>query len=339
MLASMGADANCGPVVETVRRPVDRLSNIVHYCRDMPQATNSRPPVVLIIDGHEWSTRSLESILAPGGFVVMRAYTAESGLERALTHFPDAVFVGAALPDGDGVEVCRTLRDSPEIGAMTPLLMTAAERPSRTLRLEALRAGAWDTIGYPVDGEELILRLDALVQAKRASDRVRDDGLMDPATGLYNLKGLERRMAELSSWAFRDRRALACVIFAPVSSEGDDETAVSHLVRNVAGTFRQHGRISDVIGRLGRTEIAVIAPSTDGAGAMTLAQRLFDAIQHAGPVPGGIELRAGYDAVDDAHESSSEAQDLLVRATQALRKCRKNGNGTWILRFEHAPGS
>ena len=43
----------------------------------------ARPPVVLIVDDQEWSTRSLESVLAPDGYAVMRAYTATAGLERA----------------------------------------------------------------------------------------------------------------------------------------------------------------------------------------------------------------------------------------------------------------
>ncbi len=299
----------------------------------MAETQRSRPPVVLIVDDQEWSTRSLESILAPSGFAVMRAYNAKSGFERALAHLPDAIFVDVTLPDGSGLELCRTLRDEALIGPETPIFTTSPERPTRALRLDSLRAGAWDILGYPIDGEELVLRLDAYVQAKFAADRLREEGLIDPVTGLYNLHGLERRMAELSSWAYRERRPLSCVVFAPVDTADEEEQAVAHLVRQVAGTFRQSGRISDVIGRLGKTEIAILAPSTDRAGAVKLAERLKQAIAEAGPVPGGIELRAGYDAVADARESAPEARELLVRATIALRKARVNG-GPWMQPFE-----
>lgn len=293
----------------------------------------SRPPIVLIISDQEWSTRSLESILAPSGFAVMRAFTAKKGLERCLIHAPDAVFIDIGLPDSSGLEVCQTLRAEPQVGAETPIFMTAAERPSRAQRLEAFRAGAWDLLGYPVDGEELVLRLDAYVQAKIAADALREEGLVDSTTGLYNLRGLERRLQELSSWAYRERRPLACVVFAPASREQDDDLAVSHLVRDVAGTFRKSGRISDVIGRLGKSEIAVVAPSTDRAGAIALAERLAAAIAAAGPVPGGIELRAGFDAVPDAREQPTHANDLLMRATIAMRKARANGHH-WLQSFE-----
>lgn len=293
----------------------------------------ARPPIVLIISDQEWSTRSLESILAPGGFAVMRAFTAKKGLERCLMHAPDAIFIDIMLPDGSGLELCQALRSEPLIGPTTPIFMTSPERPARSQRIEAFRAGAWDLLGYPVDGEELVLRLDACVQAKIAADTLREEGLVDPITGLYNLRGLERRMIELRSWAFRERRALACVVFAPAGQEHDDDLAVTHVLRDVASAFLGSGRVSDVIGRLGKSEIAVVAPGTDRAGAVALAERLAAAIAAAGPVPGGIRLRAGYDAVPDAREFPSQAQDLLMRATIAMRKSRASGNG-WLQAFE-----
>jgi diguanylate cyclase (GGDEF)-like protein len=296
-------------------------------------AREARPPVVLIVDDQEWSTRSIESILAPGGFAVMRAYTAAQGLERVRRHAPDALFIEVTLPDGDGLELCRALRTDPAIGPGTPIFMTTAERPNRKQRLEAFRAGAWDILGYPPDAEELVLRLDAYVQAKCAADHLRDQGLIDPATGLYNLRGLERRIEELSSWGYRQRQALACVVFSPRESDQDDDRAIANLVREVALAFRRGGRVSDVIGRLGNTEIAVLAPSTDARGAVKLAERLARVIERSGPVPGGIDLRAGYDAVQNAREHPVEAKDLLVRATLALRKSRANGNG-WIQAFD-----
>jgi diguanylate cyclase (GGDEF)-like protein len=298
-----------------------------------PTDRRTRPPVVLIVDDQEWSTRSIESILAPNGFAVMRAYTAKTGLERMESHQPDAVFIALTLPDDDALQVCRSLRDNAQIGANVPLFVTTPERPSKAQRIAAFRAGAWDVLGYPVDGDELVLRLDAYVRAKIAADRVRDGGLIDPTTGLYNLHGLERRVEELCSWAYREHQPLACVVFAPRESEADDERATAHLVHDIAAAFRRSGRISDVIGRLGKTEIAVLAPSTGVSGAARLAERLADAISASGPVPGGIDLRAGYDAVADVREHMAQAQDLLTRATIALRASKANGNG-WLKRFD-----
>jgi diguanylate cyclase (GGDEF)-like protein len=297
---------------------------------------HQRPPVVLIVDDQEWSTRSLESILAPSGFAVMRSFTARNGLERAHAHLPDIVILDVDLPDGDGFELCRTLRADPKLGERTPILISCPERPTRQQRLDAFRAGAWDVIGYPVDAEELVFRLDAYAKAKFESDRRQDAGLIDESTGFYNLKGLQRRADELSSWAYRASAALACVVFAPVLSAEDVEAVHADVLQAVSQALRAAGRRSDVIGRLGQSEFAVLAPSTDAEGAVRLAERLGGAIRSRGQSGTGakVELRAGYDAVANARETPATGKDLLRHATIALRKSRANGHGDWVHPFE-----
>jgi PleD family two-component response regulator len=300
------------------------------------RVSDVRPPLVLIVDDHEWSTRSLESILAPSGYAVMRAYTWAKGLERARAERPDLVVIDANLPDGDGLELCRTLRDDPQF-RRTPLLVTAADHPSRQERLEAMRAGAWDFIAHPFDPEEMLLRLGAYVRAKLDTDRLRDDCLVDEETGLYNQHGLERRARELGSQAFRSHGALACVVFAPMLDDGDEGGSLEQVVTHLAKTFRSFGRVSDAIGRLGKTEFAVLAPATNGDGARQLAERLGRAVRESLtaadiPVP-EFELRAGIDAVPNVREAPLGALDLLGHAATALRR---KSNGEWISEFETA---
>lgn len=302
----------------------------------MARDEQGRPPVALIIDDQEWSTRSLESILAPNGFAVMRAFTGRKGLERARLHLPDLVIADANLPDVDGESVCRALRTLPGFGHHIPVLLSSAERLTREQRLSALRAGVWDVINYPVDAEELVLRLGAYVRAKFESDRLRDAGLVDDGTGLYNLRGLQRRAEELSAWAYRERSAMACVVFAPGIPADEEEVQLPSAVDAVAKAIRAAGRSSDVIGRFGPTEFAVLAPSTDAAGAVQLAERIAAAVKaHMGN--GDHEpfrFRAGYDAVGNARETPTTARDLLWHATLALRKPQPNGHG-WLRAFQN----
>jgi diguanylate cyclase (GGDEF)-like protein len=299
--------------------------------------SDARPPLVLIIDDHEWSTRSLESILAPSGYAVMRAYTGAKGLERAHTEQPDLVVIDASLPDGDGLALCRELRDEP-LHARTPIIVTSVEHPTRQQRLEALRAGAWDFLAHPFDPEEMLLRLGAYVRAKVETDRLREECLIDEATGLYNHRGLERRARELGSQAFRGNGALACVVFAPDLPTNEPDEVVREAVTQLGKAFRNFGRISDAIGRWGKTEFAVVAPETDSLGAVKLAERLGAAIKtmpgtngHEAPA---LRLRAGYDAVTNVREAPLGALDLLGHATAALRRSKGDGNGEWIAPFE-----
>ncbi len=302
-------------------------------------------PLVLIANDQEWSARSLESILGPNGFSVVRAYTGQQALERARTSQPDLIILDAQMPDMHGFEVCRTLRSDPRFSATTPIVITTSGPSGRTQRLEAYRAGAWEFLGQPLDGEALLLKLNTFLECKREVDSLREENLLDPGSGLYNMRGLSRRAREIGAEAFRRRDPIACVVFAPdVEDEVEDveDDEVRRMSDQVALLFRQAGRASDAIGRLGPAEYGVIAPATGPEAAVRMVRRLGGAIESSPiPVRGGektLKLRAGYCAVPDFAESSVDAVELLLRATTALRDLKRDGQkGERIRSFEQVP--
>ena len=300
--------------------------------------SETRAPLILIVDRHEWSSRSLESVLTPNGYIVMRAFSAQSALERVQVQSPDLVFISSALPNDDGINLCQTLRSEPQFGASLPILFTSPERPTLQERRSALRAGAWEIVSHPFDVAELLLKLEVYVRARLEIDAARGRALVDEQTGLYNAQGLERRATEIQSQARRAQQALACVVlgFSGEEEAGDDKADAAAAVR-IAKTLKRVGRGSDAIGRLGQREFAVVAPSTNAEGAAKLAHRLATAIrstaaEEAGP---SIRLRAGYDAVPNAREATMAVSDLLVHATVALHGARSNGDpDDWIQQFQ-----
>src|SRR5690606_16077512 len=227
------------------------------------------PPLVLVANDQEWSARSLESILAPNGYAVLRAYTGQQALERARSARPDLVILDAQMPDLHGFEVCRQLRNDPRFSATTPILITTAGPSGRAQRLEAYKAGAWEFLGQPLDGESLLLKLSTFLASKLEADRLREESLLDQLTGLYNMRGLSRRAREIGAEVFRRHQSLACVVFAPTG-----EGTVDQVAERIGRTLRAQGRSSDAIGRVGDGEFAVIAPDTESAGAVRLFERL-----------------------------------------------------------------
>src|SRR5438874_9535985 len=67
----------------------------------------TRPPLVLIADSHEWFSRALETVLVPGGYRVVKAYTARGALQQVGASEPDAVILTVDLPCGEGLNLCR----------------------------------------------------------------------------------------------------------------------------------------------------------------------------------------------------------------------------------------
>lgn len=304
------------------------------------------PPIVLLANDQEWSARSLESILGPHGFAAVRAYTGRQALELAQRTQPDVFIVDSGMPDMSGIDLCRRLRTDLAIPASTPIIMTTAGPASRAERLEAYRAGAWEFLSLPVDADALVLKLQVFVRARRDIERSRDESLLDPSTGLYNVRGLARRAREIGAEATRRRAPLACVALSAtpaneleISNRDDLEPRVAEQMGEIC---RRLSRTSDAVGRMGRSEFAIIAPATDRDGALRLAERLRERMEQADFEVGGairhFKVRAGYFAVADFSTSSVDAVEVLLRAATALRHVRTSPTSQRISGYEEVPG-
>lgn len=308
----------------------------------------TRPPLVLIANEQEWSARSLETILGPNGFAVLRAYSGRQALDLAKSAHPDIVIIDVRMPDVDGLEVCQELRDDPRFNAATPIIATSSGPAARAQRLAALRAGAWDYFTQPLDGEVLLLKMWTYSNAKQSADSMRDESLLDATTGLYNIRGLARRAREIGAEAFRRRDPLCCVAFAPSVGGGlpsgspDPEALAIRVAMHLGGVCRVSGRVSDAIGRIGLREYAIIAPGTDSDAAVRMIERLRTSIVQTpfslDGVQQSMDIRAGYCAVDDFSTVQIDAVEMLFRATTALRHLRDDAPTRFIRAFEEVGG-
>src|SRR5207253_10109482 len=138
----------------------------------MPSArAATRSPLVLMADAHEWFSRALESVLVPGGYSVVKAYTATGLLQQLELTEPDALILAVDLPGGEGLNLCRQLRADNLVTPSTPIILTQPTPTTRRQTLAGLRAGAAELWGQRLDAEELLLRLAAQIRAKADADR------------------------------------------------------------------------------------------------------------------------------------------------------------------------
>ncbi len=126
-----------------------------------PSAAGAAPRV-LVVDDEPQIVRALKVVLREAGFQAVAAETAAEALDLAAVRPPDAAIVDLVLPDGDGVEVTRRLR---EWSDMPILVLSAMGEEEQKVR--ALEAGADDYITKPFGARELVARLQAAL--RRAS--------------------------------------------------------------------------------------------------------------------------------------------------------------------------
>ena len=132
-------------------------------------------PRVLVCDDEPHIVRALKIVLREAGFDPLPAGTAAQALQVATLQRPDAAILDLLLPDGDGVQVCREIR---EWSDMPILVLSAVGDEDHKVR--ALEAGADDYVTKPFSPRELIARLQAALR-RAAPDPgepvIRADGL------------------------------------------------------------------------------------------------------------------------------------------------------------------
>jgi len=124
-----------------------------------PPVSADKSPRVLVVDDEPQIVRALKVVLREAGFQTVPAETASQALDLAAVHPPDAAIVDLVLPDGDGVEVTRRLREWSE---MPILVLSAVGEEEQKVR--ALDAGADDYITKPFGTRELVARLQAALR-------------------------------------------------------------------------------------------------------------------------------------------------------------------------------
>ncbi|MFZ4814968.1 MAG: response regulator transcription factor [Phototrophicaceae bacterium] len=111
---------------------------------------------ILVIDDEETTVQLLAILLERRTYQVVKAYSAEEGLRLAYRHQPDLVLLDIMMPDMDGWEVCRRLR---EMSDMPIIFLTARDETGDIVR--GLEMGADDYIAKPYNNEELVARVRA----------------------------------------------------------------------------------------------------------------------------------------------------------------------------------
>jgi two-component system, OmpR family, KDP operon response regulator KdpE len=145
---------------------------------------------ILVCDDEPQILRALKVVLREAGFEAIAAETGEEALDRAAVRPPDAAIIDLVLPDIDGIEVCRRLR---EWSDMPILVLSAVGEEEEKVR--ALEAGADDYVTKPFGARELVARVQAaLRRAGGGPDEpaIRVDGLeVDLSARTVRVEGSE----------------------------------------------------------------------------------------------------------------------------------------------------
>ncbi|GAB4575747.1 MAG: response regulator transcription factor [Anaerolineae bacterium] len=128
---------------------------------------------ILVIDDEETTVQLIAILLERRGYEVLKAYRAEDGLRMAYRSHPDLVLLDIMMPEMDGWDVCRRLRELSDV----PIIFLTARNEIRDV-VKGLEMGADDYIVKPYDNDELVARVRAHLR-RSPSSRVAEEVVLD----------------------------------------------------------------------------------------------------------------------------------------------------------------
>lgn len=158
----------------------------------------AKAPVILIIDDNPLNLEVLESFLLSHHFEVLVARDSESGLEYAQNAQPDLILLDVFLPDRDGFETCRLLREGPRTHQI-PVIFVTALADDIDSKLRGFSLGAVDYIAKPFQEIEVLARIATHLRLQELTRQLQQ------RTDALQLEVYERQRAEAELRSYQGR--------------------------------------------------------------------------------------------------------------------------------------
>ena len=129
--------------------------------------------VILNVDDNEGARYAKTRILQNAGFQVAEVANGTDTIAFVKEHHPDLVLLDVKLPDINGIEVCRLIKAEPSSAAIL-VLQTSAALTQREDRIRGLEGGADNYLVAPIEADELVANVKALLRLRVAQADLRD---------------------------------------------------------------------------------------------------------------------------------------------------------------------
>jgi PAS domain S-box-containing protein len=129
--------------------------------------------LILNVDDNDGARYAKNRILQGAGFEVVEATNGTDALEMVKRLSPALVLLDVKLPDINGIEVCRRIKANPD-SSMVLVLQTSAALTGRADKIRGLEGGADNYLAAPIEADELIANVNALVRMRQTQVELRD---------------------------------------------------------------------------------------------------------------------------------------------------------------------
>lgn len=325
-------------------------------------------PVVLIVDDNPENLRVIAELLESDSYESVLATDASQMFDYLESELPDIILLDVMMPDMDGFEACKKLKEHPIFKDIPVIFITAKSEPEDLA--EGFESGAVDYISKPFKSIELKVRIknhlelkntrDSLMAANETLNRLldiqrksnelitrqndelltlnvqlKDMAVKDPLTGLYNRRFVTEKLLEEIGRFYRFERSFAIVMCDLDGFKSVNDTFGHNfgdqVLQNSAKIMMSNKRTVDTVARWGGEEFILLLPETDLAGAKVTAERIRTEMEACYYTIDGSSIHVTMTFGIAVYVEKIKMEEIVRRADDSLYYGKQHGKNQVVI--------
>lgn len=312
--------AGCGGYFSKSVKPLDLMLAV----DELTAPRTDEPLKVLIVDDEPDVAAYHALLLEQSGMITQQVHHPADTLNALLRFSPDLLLIDVYMPVCSGEELATIIRQQPEHLSL-PIIYLSSETDSQK-QVSAMAAGVEAFLTKPVAPEALVsavrLRAERLRMLRSLMTR-------DSMTGLYNHSTTTELITKTLAQAHRDgsQHAMAMIDIDHFKQVNDvhGHLAGDQVIITLARLLKSRLRLSDIVGRYGGEEYAVLLKGVDVEKAATLIDNLRKDFSQVDFHAGDVLFRCTFSAGISSFPAQPSTESLRLNADQALYRAKRLG--------------
>jgi diguanylate cyclase (GGDEF)-like protein len=302
---------------------IDKLDNL----------TSTKPLApyrVMIVDDSVALTAYHTAVLEQAGMTVKAVNNPFNVIESLLEFSPDLILIDLYMPECNGTDLAKVIRQLDAFVSI-PIVFLSAEN-DLDKQLFAMGLGGDDFLTKPIQPPHLISSVTSRV---RRSLMLRSFMVRDSLTGLLNHTAIKDQLDGEVAWAIREKKPLS---FAMVDidhfklvNDSYGHPVGDRVIKSLSRLLKQRLRTSDLVGRYGGEEFAVVLVNADGPTAMKVLDTIRDDFSQLRHLAEGKEFPVTFSCGIADVSQFPDATKLSDAADKALYKAKHAGRNQVML--------
>lgn len=314
-------------------KPIDVITLIDALDRLFPFHTED-PYHIMLVEDSQFQAAFYSKTLQSAGMIT-HIITDPPKIMVALNNFnPDLILLDMYMPDVTGMELAKMIRQIEKFVSI-PIVFLSSET-DRDIQLEAMSMGGDDFLSKHIKPEHLISSISSRVERYR---KLRTMMVRDGLTGLYNHTSIKQQLELETARAARQKTPMS---FAMLDLDlfKDVNDTFGHLVgdqvlKSLARVIMQRLRQTDIIGRYGGEEFAIIFPDTSKENIVKVMNEIRDNFSKIYHQAGEQRFQVTFSCGIAGFPDFQTANELNEAADQALYKAKDQGRNCIVVQENH----